>query len=181
MGCIAGKKREYRMFMVGLDGAGKTTVLYRLKLGDNVATIPTIGFNVETIEYQKAKFVLWDVGGQEKIRALWRFHMRDADGIVFVVDSDDSERLDSNPEKENHACDELHRILREDDLKEVPLLVLANKQDLPNACSVEEVKEKLRLTEIKDRVWNCIGCVATKGEGLYEGLDWLNQVLLDRK
>merc|ERR1711998_418466 len=85
--------KEMRILMVGLDAAGKTTVLYKLKLGEVVTTIPTIGFNVETVEYKNINFTVWDVGGQDKIRPLWRHYYQNTQGIIFVVDSNDKERL----------------------------------------------------------------------------------------
>lgn len=78
---------------VGLDAAGKTTILYKLKLGEIVTTIPTIGFNVETVEYKNICFTVWDVGGQDKIRPLWRHYFQNTQGLIFVVDSNDRERI----------------------------------------------------------------------------------------
>lgn len=78
---------------VGLDAAGKTTILYKLKLGEIVTTIPTIGFNVETVEYKNICFTVWDVGGQDKIRPLWRHYFQNTQGFIFVVDSNDRERI----------------------------------------------------------------------------------------
>ena len=106
--------------MVGLDAAGKTTILYKLKLGEVVTTIPTIGFNVETVEYKNISFTVWDVGGQDKIRLLWRHYYQNTQGIIFVVDSNDRERVDD-------AKEELHRMLGEDELKDAVLLIMANK------------------------------------------------------
>ncbi|KAA8529590.1 hypothetical protein F0562_034310 [Nyssa sinensis] len=80
-------KKEMRILMVGLDAAGKTTILYKLKLGEIVTTIPTIGFNVETVEYKNISFTVWDVGGQDKIRPLWRHYFQNTQGLIFVVDS----------------------------------------------------------------------------------------------
>lgn len=80
-------------FLVGLDAAGKTTILYKLKLGEIVTTIPTIGFNVETVEYKNICFTVWDVGGQDKIRPLWRHYFQNTQGLIFVVDSNDRERI----------------------------------------------------------------------------------------
>jgi small GTP-binding protein domain len=62
--------RDARIIILGLDAAGKTTLLYKLKLGEIVTTIPTIGFNVERVEYKNINFTVWDVGGQDKIRPL---------------------------------------------------------------------------------------------------------------
>ncbi|KAJ3434083.1 adp-ribosylation factor a1b [Anaeramoeba flamelloides] len=163
-------KKEARILMVGLDAAGKTTILYKLKLGEIVTTIPTIGFNVETVEYKKISFTVWDVGGQDKIRPLWRHYYQNTQGLIFVVDSNDRERI-------NEAHDELHKMLGEDELKEAVLLVFANKQDLPNAMDAQEVSEKMGLSSLRYRKWYIQPCTATTGEGLYEGLEWLSQTL----
>ncbi|XP_033105560.1 ADP-ribosylation factor 4-like [Anneissia japonica] len=160
-------KKQMRILMVGLDAAGKTTILYKLKLGEIVTTIPTIGFNVETVEYKNISFTVWDVGGQDKIRPLWRHYFQNTQGLIFVVDSNDRERI-------SEAEDELSRMLGEDDLKEAIVLVFANKQDLPQALSLSEITEKLGLNKIKGREWHVQRACATQGEGLYEGLDWLS-------
>lgn len=78
---------------MGLDAAGKTTILYKLKLGEIVTTIPTIGFNVESVEYKNISFTVWDVGGQDKIRKLWRHYYQNTQGLIYVVDSSDTKRL----------------------------------------------------------------------------------------
>jgi len=162
--------KDMRILMIGLDAAGKTTVLYKLKLGEIVTTIPTIGFNVETVKYKNINFTVWDVGGQDKIRALWRHYYNNTEGIIFVVDSNDRERI-------NEAALELQKVLREDELRDATLLVLANKQDLPNAMSVAEVTDKLGLHSLRSRQWYIQAACATSGDGLYEGLDWLSQAL----
>lgn len=168
-------RREMRILMVGLDAAGKTTILYKLKLGEIVTTIPTIGFNVETVEYKNISFTVWDVGGQDKIRPLWRYYFQNTQGIIFVVDSNDRDRI-------NEAREELQLMLNEDELnedelKDAVLLVLANKQDLPNAMNAAEITEKMGLHSIRNRPWFIQATCATTGDGLYEGLEWLsNQV-----
>ncbi|OLY83737.1 ADP-ribosylation factor [Smittium mucronatum] len=160
-------KREMRILMVGLDAAGKTTILYKLKLGEIVTTIPTIGFNVETVEYKNINFTVWDVGGQDKIRPLWRHYYQNTQGVIFVVDSNDRERV-------NEARDELTRLLNEDELRDSILLVFANKQDLPNAMDSAEITDKLGLRSMRNRIWYIQSACATSGDGLYEGLDWLS-------
>ncbi|KAK4147734.1 ADP-ribosylation factor [Dichotomopilus funicola] len=160
------KQKEMRILMVGLDAAGKTTILYKLKLGEVVTTIPTIGFNVETVEYRNIQFTVWDVGGQDKIRPLWRHYFQNTQGIIFVVDSNDRDRV---PE----AREELQRMLNEDELRDALLLVFANKQDLPNAMSVAEITDKLGLHSLQRRTWFIQSTCATSGDGLFEGLDWL--------
>merc|ERR1719387_170907 len=122
---MVNSKTEMRLLMVGLDAAGKTTILYKLKLGEVVTTIPTIGFNVETVEYKNIKFNVWDVGGQDKIRKLWRHYYQGTNGIIFVIDSSDHDRIVD-------ARKELEKLLGDDEMKDAALLVFANKRDLPN-------------------------------------------------
>uniref|UniRef100_A0A8C0TXQ1 ADP-ribosylation factor 1 n=1 Tax=Canis lupus familiaris TaxID=9615 RepID=A0A8C0TXQ1_CANLF len=156
-GLFGKKKKEMLILMVGLDAAGKTTILYKLKLGEMVTTIPTIGFNVETMEHKNISFTVWDVGGQDKIRPLW-------------FDSNDRERV-------NKAREELMRMLAEDELRDAVLLVLANKQDLPKATDVAEITDKLGLHSLRHRNWCIQATCATSGDGLYEGLAWLSNPL----
>ncbi len=154
--------------MVGLDAAGKTTILYKLKLGEVVTTIPTIGFNVETVDYKNISFTVWDVGGQHKIRPLWRHYYQNTQALIFVVDSNDR-----SAQRVSEAREELHRMLSEDELRDALLLVFANKQDLPNAMTAAEMTEKLGLHDLKNRNWYIQATCATSGDGLLEGLDWL--------
>ncbi|KAM6926580.1 ADP-ribosylation factor 4 [Lycodopsis pacificus] len=163
-------KKQMRILMVGLDAAGKTTILYKLKLGEIVTTIPTIGFNVETVEYKNINFTVWDVGGQDKIRPLWRHYFQNTQGLIFVVDSNDRERVAESSE-------ELTKMLTEDELKDAIVLVFANKQDLPNALSVSELTDKLGLQTLRHKSWHIQSTCATQGTGLYEGLDWLSTEL----
>merc|ERR1711957_860171 len=152
-------KKDCRILMVGLDAAGKTTILYKLKLGEVVNTIPTIGFNVETVEYKNISFNVWDVGGQDKIRLLWRHYYQNTQGLIFVVDSNDRDRINENKEE----------------LQDAALLVFANKQDLPGAMPCAEISTALGLNEIRGRTWFIQSTCAVRGDGLYEGLDWLSK------
>ncbi|XP_037816156.1 ADP-ribosylation factor-like protein 4A isoform X1 [Lucilia sericata] len=132
--------------MLGLDSAGKTTALYRLKFDQYLNTVPTIGFNCEKVQGMvgKAKgvqFLVWDVGGQEKLRPLWRSYTRCTDGILFVVDSVDVERMEE-------AKMELMRTAKCPDNQGVPVLILANKQDLPGAREPKELEKLLGLHEL---------------------------------
>uniref|UniRef100_A0A8I5NE58 ARF GTPase 5 n=1 Tax=Papio anubis TaxID=9555 RepID=A0A8I5NE58_PAPAN len=169
-------KKQMRILMgpeVGLDAAGKTTILYKLKLGEIVTTIPTIGFNVETVEYKNICFTVWDVGGQDKIRPLWRHYFQNTQGLIFVVDSNDRERV-------QESADELQKMLQEDELRDAVLLVFANKQDMPNAMPVSELTDKLGLQHLRSRTWYVQATCATQGTGLYDGLDWLSHELSKR-
>lgn len=167
-------KKDSRILMVGLDAAGKTTILYKLKLGEVVTTIPTIGFNVETVEYQNVNFTVWDVGGQDKIRPLWRHYYQNTQGLIFVVDSNDRDRI-------GEARDELNKMLNEDEMRDAILLVYANKQDLPNAMSASEITEKLQLNTLRNRQWFIQSTCATSGDGIIEGIDWLSKTVEDKK
>jgi len=168
------KKTEMRILMLGLDGAGKTTILTSLKLNEFVNTIPTVGFNVETISYRNLNFNIWDVGGQDKIRPLWRYYYNNVDCLIFVIDCVDRERIDDRYDYENSAKDELIRLLNEDELRNVDLLVYANKQDQGSAMKVQDVATALDLAHIaRGHNWHIQGCSAMTGDGLYEGLQWV--------
>ncbi|KAI8879257.1 ARF/SAR superfamily [Backusella circina FSU 941] len=160
--------KEMRILMLGLDAAGKTTILYKLKLNQSVTTIPTVGFNVESVTYKNVKFNVWDVGGQDKIRNLWRHYYTGTQGLIFVIDSQDRDRIDE-------ARQELHRILSDREMKDCLLLVFANKQDLPGAMTPQEVTDKLGLDSMKERPWYVYPSCATTGDGLFQGLTWLSQ------
>ena len=166
-------KKDMRILMLGLDAAGKTTILYKLKLGEVVSSVPTIGFNVETVEYKNIRFTVWDVGGQDKIRLLWRHYFQNTQGLIYVVDSSDRERVEL-------AREELHRMLSEEELRDTVLLVFANKQDL-GVMSVAEVTERLGLHTLRGREWYIQGTCALSGDGLYDGLDWLTKAVSSKK
>jgi len=166
MGKIFGSK-EMRLLMLGLDAAGKTTILYKLKLNQDVTTIPTVGFNVETVTYKNVRFNVWDVGGQDKIRPLWRHYFSGTQGLIFVIDSSDRARIEE-------ARQELHRIINDREMKDSLLLVFANKQDIVGAMSPQEVIDSLRLNHLTDKIWYVVPSCATTGEGLLEGLAWLS-------
>jgi ADP-ribosylation factor protein 1 len=161
---------ERRILLVGLDAAGKTTALYKLKLGDTINTIPTIGFNVETVTYKRLTFTMWDVGGQDKIRPLWKYYYGGTDAVIFFVDSNDRARIEI-------AATEIHRMLTAEELRDACLLVFANKQDIEGSMGAAEVMEKTQLTKLRGHDYFVQPCVATSGEGLYEGLEWLSQTL----
>lgn len=149
-----------------------------------------VGFNVETVEFKGIVFTVWDVGGQDKIRPLWRHYFQNTQGIptqhrhltdtlpcvgiIFVVDSNDRDRI-------GDAREELMRMMNEDELRDAVLLVFANKQDLPNAMSVAEIIEKMSLSSLTNNKWQVEATCATTGEGLYEGLGWLSDTLLQKR
>ena len=163
-----------RVLMLGLDEAGKTTLLYRIRLGETISSVPTIGFNVETLTFDSMKLAIWDVGGKPNMRPLWRHYADNTAALIFVVDS-------GNREKVIESGQVLHDFLkeREEELKDTILLVFANKQDMGIATtvSVAEVTELLWLNQLHGRTWYCTGCSAVLGQGINEGLTWLVQEL----
>ncbi|KAI8377976.1 ADP-ribosylation factor family-domain-containing protein [Radiomyces spectabilis] len=173
LGRLWGEK-EVRILILGLDGAGKTTILYRLQIGEVISTIPTIGFNVETVTYKNIKFQVWDLGGQTSIRPYWRCYYSNTDAVIYVVDSVDKDRMQTSKE-------ELHAMLEEEELKDAALLVFANKQDMEGALSEVEVADALGLSTFKNRQYAIKKTSALKGEGLTDGLDWLVNIIQEKK
>jgi len=169
--------KEMRILMLGLDSAGKTTILYNLKSGNTTTKSlqPTVGFNVEQIRYKNVKFSVWDVGGQDKIRPLWRHYFAGTHALIFVIDSSDRDRI-------LEAKEELHRVIYDREMKEAIILVFANKQDIANVMRPEEIEEKLGLSSpgLKHRNWIVQPSCATNGEGLFDGLQWLMNNKSDR-
>ncbi|CAD6194168.1 unnamed protein product [Caenorhabditis auriculariae] len=162
---------ECRALILGLDGAGKTTILYQLRLKKFIAATPTIGFNVETVNHKNISMSVWDIG-REHLRTLRKHYFPSTDAMIFVVDS--SERL-------NEAREELWDLLRDPDLQKPVLLVLANKQDLPRAMETCQVTEALELDKIEGREWNVIGTNGLTGDGRNKGLEWLSEKLNQKK
>ncbi|XP_043911403.1 ADP-ribosylation factor-like [Protopterus annectens] len=160
-----------RILLLGLDAAGKTTILYKLKVNETVITVPTIGFNVETVEpVHNISFTVWDVGGQTKIRSLWKHYFMNTDGLIFVLDSADTERF-------TEARAELKMILKDENMQKVPVLVIANKQDLPGAQSPSELIEVLGLRKLQGHEWHIQGCCAMNGNGLPDCLEMLSLMI----
>lgn len=154
--------------MIGLDAAGKTTILYKLHLGEVVSTYPTIGSNVEEVTYRNMRFQVWDLGGQDMLRQTWKTYFINSHVLIMVVDSADVKRLEL-------ARKELHAVLDSDDLRDSCVLIYANKQDLKGALTAAELSEALALHTIRAHDWHIQACSAVQGEGLYEGLDWITR------
>ncbi|CAG8563014.1 14638_t:CDS:2 [Acaulospora morrowiae] len=159
-------KEEVKIVLVGLDNAGKTTVLYKLLLNEVVVTTPTIGSNLEEIVYKNIRFLMWDLGGQDSLRTSWKTYYIKTKAVIMVVDSTDKERL-------HILRTELHTMMEDENLKNSVLLVFANKQDIKGALSAAQISEALNLTSMRDRQWHIQACCALTGEGLFEGLDWI--------
>lgn len=166
--------------ILGLDSAGKTTVLYRLQFNEFVNTVPTKGFNAEKVKVpfgdsRSVTFHFWDVGGQEKLRPLWKSYTRCTDGIVFVVDSLDAERMEE-------AKTELYKIARSSENQGVPVLIIANKQDMRQALSLSQIETMLALNELGPATpWHLQPTCAIIGDGLREGMERLYDMILKRR
>ena len=130
---------------------------------------------MESVEYKNLKFTVWDVGGQGKLRPLWRHYYTGTQGLIFVVDSNDI-----NPDRVELAKLELHRLVQSEELRDTVVLTLANKQDLPQAMGASELIQKLELNRLRNP-WHIQPCCASGGQGLYEGLEWLGNVLQQQK
>lgn len=157
---------EYKVIIVGLDNAGKTTILYQILMNEVVHTSPTIGSNVEEVNYKNIHFLMWDIGGQESLRSAWATYYAGTHFVILVIDSTDRERL-------HVSKTELYHMLANEDLKPAAMLLYANKQDVKGSMTPAEISQHLNLTSIKDHKWNIQACCALTGEGLYQGLEWI--------
>ncbi|XP_071509241.1 ADP-ribosylation factor-like protein 4A [Diadema antillarum] len=167
----------YHVAILGLDWSGKTSVLYRLKLDEYVNTVPTISFNTEKIKCKTGSakgttFKFWDAGGAEKLRPLWKSYARAADGIVFVVDSTDRDRMDE-------ARCELFKVTQLQETKGVPVLLIANKQDLREAVGLGFIEDALSIAELRaqQRTVQIVSGCALTGEGFEDVLGILGEMI----
>eukprot|EP00397_Hematodinium_sp_SG-2012_P050574 GEMP01058850.1.p1 GENE.GEMP01058850.1~~GEMP01058850.1.p1 ORF type:complete len:180 (+),score=35.50 GEMP01058850.1:203-742(+) len=159
-------EKEARILVLGLDNSGKTTILKKLSEEDITHIMPTQGFNIKSLVHEGFKLNVWDIGGQKTIRPYWSNYFESTDALVFVIDSSDRRRLEE-------CGSELNELLQEDKLGGIPLLVMANKQDLLHAKPAAEISDALSLHNIRDRQWTIQACSAKTGEGLQDGMEWL--------
>lgn len=161
----ASPEKELRLLLLGLDNAGKTTILKKLATEDISHVTPTAGFNIKSVNSEGFKLNVWDIGGQRKIRPYWKNYFENTDILIYVVDAADKKRLEE-------TGIELYELLGDEKLADVPLLVYANKQDLAQALTAAELAQALSLPSIKDRPWQIQACTANKGTGVREGMEW---------
>ncbi|XP_050085495.1 ADP-ribosylation factor-like protein 3 [Anopheles aquasalis] len=159
-------EKELRILLLGLDNAGKTTLLKQLASEEVTQVTPTAGFNIKSVVSEGFKLNVWDIGGQSKIRPYWKNYFENTDVLIYVIDSSDRKRLEE-------TGDELTELLLDDKLKAVPLLVFANKQDIVGALKASEIAECLKLVTLQDRTWQIQGCSAIQGTGVKDGMDWV--------
>ena len=163
-------RNNFKIIILGIQNAGKTTILYRLSIGQLVKTTPTIGSNVEEISYNNVKLQAWDLGGQESTRSIWDVYFINTDAIIYVIDTHDETYDDSKTQ--------FYKLLKNEALKNAIVLIYANKQDLPGAKSVGEIIQIYEFDTIKDHIWHIQPCSALTGEGLITGMKWLSDQLV---
>ncbi|KAJ4036993.1 ADP-ribosylation factor-like protein 2 [Fusarium oxysporum] len=160
------KDKEMRILMLGLDNAGKTTIVKKV-MGEDVNTVsPTLGFIIKTIDYEGYKLNIWDVGGQKTLRSYWRNYFEKTDALIWVVDATDRLRIQD-------CRDELQGLLLEERLAGASLLVFANKTDVEGCMTEEEILSELLLESIRTHRWHILPCSAMTGTNLEEGLSWV--------
>lgn len=165
-------RKTCRVLILGLQGAGKTSVLYHLpplsdKAHDHVI-VPTLAHNVEWFDHKSVRFVVWDMCAHHGYRHLWHLMFDSIDALVFVVDASDTERMDT-------ARIELHDVLQHDLLRDCKLVVLCNKQDKPKCMNKEEIKNQLALEQVTDRdvIVHETVAVDTTHSGVMDAVEWL--------
>ncbi|KAK4799558.1 hypothetical protein SAY86_024923 [Trapa natans] len=170
-------KKEFHVLVLGIEKSGKTTLLEKLKsLYSNLEglppdrIVPTVGLNVGRVELPNAKLVFWDLGGQPGLRSIWEKYYEEAHAVVFVIDA-------SCPSRFEDSKSALEKVLRNDDLQGAPLLILANKQDLPEAVSTEELALYLDMKKLDERVSMYEAVSAYDGLGIRESVEWLVEVM----
>lgn len=166
------QEKEVRILLLGLDNAGKTTLLKQLASEDVTHVTPTTGFNIKSVSAEGLKLNVWDIGGQLKIRPYWHNYYENTDLLIFVIDSSDQKRI-------AEAAAELEDILCDEKLKNVPVLIFANKQDVPDALSILEIEEHLKKDKLEEHKWHLQPCSGRAGDGLKEGMEWLCNVFKD--
>ncbi|XP_075846986.1 putative ADP-ribosylation factor-like protein 5C isoform X2 [Microtus pennsylvanicus] len=163
---ILSKWLEHKVIIVGLDNAGKTTILHQFLSNEVVHTCSTIGSNVEEIVLRKTRFLMWDLGGQEALRSSWDTYYSSTEFVILVIDSTDRNRLLTTRE-------ELYKMLVHEALQDASVLIFANKQDVKDSMSPAEISQFLTLSAITEHPWHIQGCCALTGEGLPAGLQWM--------
>ncbi|XP_040429840.1 GTPase Obg-like isoform X2 [Cygnus olor] len=151
--------QELRIVLLGLDNAGKTTLLKRLASEEVTTITPTQGFNIKSVHSHGFKLNVWDIGGQRSVRPYWRKYLGSTDLLIYVIDSADQKRFEETGQ-------ELAELTEDESLTGVPLLVFANKQDLVTAAPAAEIAEGLSLHTYRDREWQIQACSALSGEGV---------------
>lgn len=163
-----------RILLLGLDSVGKTTILYKMHINSTLSTLPTIGFNVETLEpIEGLRLHVWDIGGQDKLRGIWKFYIKNCEGLFYVVDSSDRERIEL-------ARNELYNLLDFEDMKQIPVIIIANKQDIETSMTLNDIETLMKLNEIQNP-YHLYGTCATTGEGLLKAFSHMTELVKENR
>lgn len=170
-------KTEFHILILGIEKSGKTTLLEKLKSlysdleglpPDRI--VPTVGLNIGRVEAANAKLVFWDLGGQMGLRTIWEKYYEEAHAVIYVIDA-------ACPSSFEDSKSALEKVLRHEDLRGAPLLILASKQDLPSSVSSEDVARYLDLKELDERPYMFEAVSAYDGRGVKFAIDWLVEVM----
>ena len=169
---FSGKKKTLKLMFVGLDKAGKTSILKAIE-GEPITKIPpTYGFNIRNYEMKNCYLNIWDIGGGPDQRDYWSTYVDSADGLVYVIDSTNQKNLDQ-------AGEALINLLTEPQLESLPLLIMVNKIDVEGALSQKAVSKRLHLDDINDRFFTIYETSAKTGKGILEALEWISAILIN--
>lgn len=169
---LASSSKIRKVVMIGLDGAGKTTITYKMKLGETQQTTTTIGLNVETIKHRNTEFLVFDIGGSA--RSLWVHYLQDVDVLIWVIDSSEKERLPIIRE-------EIAKVAQMMKNQDFLLAIFLNKQDLPSKLPTHEILQKIGVDEIDVSHMLIQTCSAVSGDGLKDGLEKIVDCLLQKE
>ena len=169
------QKRPH-ILMLGLDNTGKTTLFNRINASQKemISEGPTMGYNVQPVRFRKLSCRLWDVGGRSQIRNLWKHYYQGTDALIYVVDSTDTDRIAD-------AGEEIKRVLSHQEMRGVPVLVIANKQDLKTCIKPIEVKRQLDLSAVEGNSIHVVGTSAVTGKGVKKGLKHLHKMIKEKR
>lgn len=159
------KEEKKKIIVLGLDNAGKTSILYSTGIGRHCTSLSTLPFSIEKVETDECIFVSWDIGRNQQYRSFWHFYFDFPSHVIFVIDSSNISKLDE-------AINEFYRFLNEKQILNLPVLILLNKQDLPNCISQQDIEDKLELQKLESS-WFIQQTIAIRNIGIEDGLNWI--------
>ena len=163
---------------MGLPGSGKTNIVYRMVLNEFITTIPTISYNIEQLIYENIEFRFFDTSyGGGLLKPLWRNFFDHTDAIIFVIDGNNKESIHKPDYLGLTVKKEFNWVIEEAELLNKPILIFITKQDLKNTISKTDISKTLQLDSIKNRQIFVQQCSARTGDGVFEGLDWIVEIL----
>ncbi|CAD5111901.1 DgyrCDS1164 [Dimorphilus gyrociliatus] len=175
------QKDDYYILILGLDNAGKSTYLEQTKIkfnknykGMNLNKITTtVGLNLGEVSVNGIRLNFWDLGGQEELQSLWDKYYAESHGIIYVVDSSQRDRLEE-------SVSAFEKMVVNETLTGVPLLLLANKQDVDGCMTVSDIKMAFNRVshKIGKRDLRVMGVSALLGDGVDDGIKWIEECVV---